>query len=281
MLNLRQSKPLGWFLIMMAGIFMIAISILLFLLPLRGALAGAIQGGGSFLMFVIGIKLIVIGRKKKAISAEEAVEKDTRPPIIYLRPFILDEVARKRAGFQALKASYEEKIAKAVRSLGPFVCVGRPNERTPELGAARMYLDDETWKEEVTKLIKKASLVLLHIGEGKGILWEFQLVLNVVKPQRLILCVAPSFIQDQLKSTCNQPEYGSYESFYKMTSELFPVPLPKEVRNALFICFDNKWNPTLIEPAKSFDAKSLVNNPKTKIGKFQISALEGLNEEFS
>ena len=35
---------------------------------------------------------------------------------------------------------------------GPFLAIGEPNEGLPQLGAARAYLSDDKWQEQVRAL---------------------------------------------------------------------------------------------------------------------------------
>lgn len=267
----KQSKPLGWLLIVVAGVFMIFMAIILLFLPLRGALAGAIQGGGTFLLLFIGIFLIIFGRKKKASLAEEVLAKDKRPPIIYFRPFNIDGTPI--SGFQALITTYEERLSKALRPLGPFIAIGRPKERIPELGAAKMYLNDESWQNDVGTLAENAALIVLHLGVSEGILWELQTVLTFVKPQQIILSLPMN-----RRGTALDVE--TYNEVCEMISTILSLPSPDNVGKARFICFDNDWNPILLKPDKKLIVKDLITGPKTEATELQISVLERINDAF-
>jgi hypothetical protein len=48
--------------------------------------------------------------------------------------------------------------------IGPFVAIGRPGERLPQLGAIRLYVADPEWQEMVTRLMSEAALVVLRAG---------------------------------------------------------------------------------------------------------------------
>lgn len=267
----KQSKPLGWLLIVAAGVFMIGSAILLLLLPLRGSLAGAIQGVGTPVLLFVGIILINYGRKKKASLAEEVLAKDNRPPIIYFRPFYID--GRPISGFAALKKTYEERLSKALHPLGPFIAIGMPKERTPELGAARMYLDDELWQAEVQTLVEKAALIILHLGVSEGILWELQNVITVVKPQQIILGIP-------MNKRGTALDVQTYNEVCEMISTTLSLPSPENVGKARFICFDIDWNPILLKPDKKLIVKDLIVGPKTEATELQISALERINNAF-
>ena len=53
--------------------------------------------------------------------------------------------------------TYEERLARTLRKVGPFVAVGDPTERLPLLGAARMYAADEEWQETVDELTARRA----------------------------------------------------------------------------------------------------------------------------
>ena len=55
-----------------------------------GALAVAVAGGLAIWM---GLQMVKKGRALRSTSATEAVEKDRRPPVLFLRAFNLDDQA--------------------------------------------------------------------------------------------------------------------------------------------------------------------------------------------
>ena len=82
--------------------------------------------------------------------------------------------------------------------MGPFVAVGKPGEKLPELGAARMYLQDSEWKDKVHDLMSRASLVVLRAGRTDGLWWEAQMAAAIVKPERLVFLLPYQRAQYQL-----------------------------------------------------------------------------------
>lgn len=266
----RQSKPLGWLLIVATGIFMIVTAaILYFFLPFRGALAGAIQGGGTFIFLSIGIFLIIFGRKKKASLADEILAKDTRPPIIYFRPFSTDG----RAGFPTLMPTYEEKLSKALSTLGPFVAIGKPKERVPELGAAKMYFDDDVWKDKVREFAKNASLIVLFLGVSEGILWEIKAIKNLVSPQQVIIGLP-------MVKRGTSLDVKTYNEVSESISKILSLPPHNTIKGARFIFFDNSWNPILLKPDKNLNVQDFIASLKTEVTEMQISAFKRINDAF-
>ena len=86
-----------------------------------------------------------------------------------------------------MKTRYEDRLARALRKVGPFVAIGDPTERLPLLGAVRMYAADEDWQARVSDLIGRAGVVLLHAGGGDGFTWEVRHVVEHGVPERVIL----------------------------------------------------------------------------------------------
>ena len=129
------------------------------------------------MVFAVSLWLVTRGRRMRVSGVESVLAEDVRAPIVYLRPFGVDRVeigkrmsSRVRISLrEGFEMTYEERLARTLRKIGPFVAVGDPTERLPLLGAARMYAADEDWQEKVDELTARASVVLLHAGEWDGL----------------------------------------------------------------------------------------------------------------
>ena len=130
------------------------------------------------------------------------MSKDPRPPVLYLRSFQDDSIAAQGklhhsfAGPQGgsyqlslVAETEEEQLAQVMNEIGPFVAIGRPGEKLPEIGAARMYASDDEWRNEVLNLIGRAKLVVLRAGDTPHFLWELENVVKRVRPEQVILLV--------------------------------------------------------------------------------------------
>ena len=118
-----------------------------------------------------------------------------------------------RKGFEK---TYEERLARTLRKVGPFVAVGDPTERLPLLGAARMYAADEEWQETVDELTDRAGVVLLHAGEGDGLAWEVRHVIELDAPERVILSLP---LLAKRKEPSRQERY---DAFRRRFGDAFP-----------------------------------------------------------
>ena len=165
------------------------------------------------------------GKRHLIPLAEEAVAKDPRPPIIYLRSFVAQTTIGKD----------EKVLAEIMGEAGPFVAIGKPGDTLPPLGASRFYVPDKNWKKFVRRLISRAALVILMAGRSQGLLWEMLECTKRVDPRCLIVLV-PS-----------DPEV--YEAFRAQIESGTKVVLPEFTIKHGFdagtlsglIQFDKKW----------------------------------------
>jgi hypothetical protein len=134
-------------------------------------------------MKVFEAKYDALERKRNAVGALEVMERDDRPPVLYLRSFKDDDDASRGI----VNYTVEEDLAEVLKELGPVVTVGRPGEEVPQPGAARMYVAPDEWQTAVTDLMLKSRLVVLRIGDTDGFWWEVQRAAQLLEPERLVL----------------------------------------------------------------------------------------------
>lgn len=166
------------------------------------------QGVISILALLLIARFFLKARRHKAIEGEEKIVEDQRPPVLYLRSFLDDKSVVK--GFMWL--TEEEQWAVVMNEIGPFIAIGKPEEELPELGAARVYLDDEDWQAWIIAKMECAQLVILRTGETEGFWWELQQAGRVVNPERLLLLI-----------DCDEPQY---ELFRQKAQNFLPGRLP-------------------------------------------------------
>jgi hypothetical protein len=146
-----------------------------------------------------GSRLFTIGSKLRVRDARLVMQEDPRPPIVYLRSFAKDgslgsinPIIRMLHLFPWIKHLYrrqsiEESLTRHLWRLGPVVAIGRPRERLPEYGAARMYVSDAKWQSEVISLMDRCRFVLFRIGSTEGLRWELGTALHRVSPEKIII----------------------------------------------------------------------------------------------
>jgi hypothetical protein len=181
-------------------------------------------------------------KRLRAPSASEVLARDLRPPVVYFRPFTADVDASKTVT-RTSWATEEEALAKAMNDIGPLVAIGAPDETMPSLGAARTYVENEKWQQAALDLVARAAVVIMRIGNTPGFWWEFESVMQRIKPVRLVLLIP----RDQ----------ALYEAFRRASDKLMPKSLPaltgwdvkKWFRGNLkaLILFDAEWIPSIVE----------------------------------
>jgi len=200
---------------------------------------------GSILLSLAAVKCFVHAKRLRSPSALEILSSDHRPPVVYFRPFTADVKAKPRG---LSTTTEEEAIAYALNDIGPLIAIGAPEETLPSLGAARMYVENEKWREAVLDLLGRAAVVVMRIGSTPGFWWEFETVMQRVKPEKLMLLIP----RDQ----------ALYEEFRLASHKLMPTPLPALTgldrswmprkwatsnRLKAVILFDSKWAASVVD----------------------------------
>lgn len=156
---------------------------------------------GSSVFFLAAIGLIGLARRMAAIDATTARERDDRPWSLYLRSFGDDDIRVHSHGsprhtyleraITRRSERFEVVLGWHLWRFGPLVGVGRPKERLPRLGAAREYLDDEVWHQEVEDRIGGARAVIVMLGHTDGLAWELATIERLGAISRTIVVVPP------------------------------------------------------------------------------------------
>jgi len=185
------------------------------------------------LLALPGILFLIRSRKYRSRSASEVLENDPRQPVIYLRSFKDDKgagrpldvlrVSNMKYSWHMILAFYnglhefmgwseEEILAQVLTTVGPMVAIGRPGEKLPQLGAARVYVEDAVWQPKVHEFLEKAALVVLRLGKTEGFWWEVEQSASRLDPRRLVFLVPL--------------DREHYEEFRERAEKYFPKGLP-------------------------------------------------------
>lgn len=236
-----------------AGIVLLAFA---FLAGMAARQAGHVFEGDDqiFLWVVAGVAAIAgvwlwkKGKQLRAVPAEALLAADPRPPVLYLRSFNSDAGADIGAQermptlmrpmvLAAGLETEEEQIAAAFSEVGPMVAIGRPGERLPQLGAARMYATEDTWQATVADLLSRSRLVVMRVGDTEGFWWEVANAATLPDATRVIFLLPET------------PE--EYARFRLKANAHLPKPLPEEyaprtMTDRTFggmLWFDPDWTP--------------------------------------
>ncbi len=214
------------------------------------AIIGAIAIGMVGVYFVYSGRYISYqGRCLLPLPAEELLKKDKRSPILYLRPFDLDESPQDFLNNENKITAQENYIINFFSGLGPIVTIGKPGEVIPSRGASRIYLNSSNWKNNVSNFLEKTKFVLLVLGFSPGILYEAKLVVKRIPPNRILLYI---------------PVSDNRHEILKNLSKVFPMRTIPNIEHAinsiyLFVYFDKNWNPYVVSDS---DGTLIFFSPK-------------------
>jgi hypothetical protein len=198
------------------------------------------------ILILVGASMLYHGKLLAAAEqsvAASALAPET-PPVVYLRPFAVDESGWGQIFSALLTAkmftpvlSEEEQLARAVAPIGPLIAIGQPGESLPTPGAARIY--PAHWRESVEDLLRRARLVILRPGTSEGVRWEVEHSFRTVDPAKVVLMFERVKAKD-------------YEKNRTAIADACSVQLPpfKEVRRGrrarAFLEFEPNWTPKVL-----------------------------------
>jgi hypothetical protein len=76
-------------------------------------------------------------------------------------------------------------------AFGPFIAVGSPKDKVPQLGAARKLLSDGEWQHSVTRWMEEASVIVMYAGTTHWVGWELKQIVDGGFTEKLILLFPP------------------------------------------------------------------------------------------
>jgi len=175
--------------------------------------------------------LLLLGRRLRRPDPARVIEADTRPPVLYLRSFRDDgKEADILMSASSLKSqTAEEQLERLLqKTVGPVLAIGKPGEVLAQIGAARVYVEDERWQEVVGRLMQAASLVVLRMGDTPGILWELERVRREVPPEKVLLLLPFS-------------DWQSYEAVEQKVFSCLGLNPPSQGEVAQVLYFSPEW----------------------------------------
>lgn len=207
--------------------------------------------GLALVLVPLGGYFFTLTRRASLPTAAEVLAADERNPILFLRPFSFDASQPSSGGSPSplmLSASYwtgggsrtlEEAVCEALSEAGPVVALGRPGERLPPLGAARVYSAGD-WRQEVTELIAESEIVCMVVGASAGLDWEFDYLATAYPLCRLLLVV---------------PDWSDWPEFVRRAAGEGKPALPPTVpRDAIAVRFGRDGRPVVVRGTKDVDS---------------------------
>jgi hypothetical protein len=150
-------------------------------------------------IFALGGALFVWTKRKSALRGTAVRQIDRRPPVLLLRSFDDDMMLIVRGARYSRSTdlhrkgmTFERVVQDHLSPFGPFIAIGRPEEPLSPLGAARDYVPDAFWQDEVKQRIRDAAVVVLVIGTSQGLAWELARLRDLAQLHKLILLFPPA-----------------------------------------------------------------------------------------
>jgi hypothetical protein len=188
-----------------------AYTLLLVVMPLAGGigyLVSSLKLGSSQAVFPVAMIVVfmVVGYFTAFGDMIRHLRRpptaDVRPPVILLRSFDQDledfthlprsQQPRGWYGLGRSGVNLDAFLATEVTSvLGPLRALGNPAELLPEPGAERTYVHDESWREELVRLVEGAQAVIARAAFSEGLTWELQWIRAAGLQGKLFLLLPP------------------------------------------------------------------------------------------
>lgn len=243
---------IGWLLIVLLLISIVRYG-LVPLNELEGA-DEAIQNPEFFALLAIGGFVVLglldrLGQRLRTRSAHEAMVRDGRPPILFLRSFDEDRLKIKaslsRLGVMERlsplrRRRFEELMVRHLGRFGPVIAISPPGTRLPPLGSARMTLSNDEWQGRVEELASQAAAVVMSVTPAsvrEGFAWEIELAATRLGHGRLVLVVPPRRRRTVASRWADFVQIASYWPLFRALSS---QPLPSGTHLITYVG-DGAW----------------------------------------
>lgn len=143
-----------------------------------------------------GVALVAAGtllrrraRRLAALDAHEALRRDTRPMVLYLRTFADDSLTLRTATYARRSfldrlsprrfERFEEVLVRNLTMIGPVVALNPPGTDLAPIGAARETLAADHWQSTITGWMTDARLIVVGAAPEAmtpGFGWELRAV---------------------------------------------------------------------------------------------------------
>lgn len=125
-------------------------------------------------------RLHTAARRAARRPAQEAMQADPRPPILFLRDFRNDQVSLDRGALPGwtrvvdpgIEQANLEDVLLTWTGVAPLIAIGRPGDTEAPVGAARHYVGGEDWRDVVASLMDRAAAIVVGVSGSAGVAWE-------------------------------------------------------------------------------------------------------------
>jgi hypothetical protein len=184
-------------------------------------------------------------RRLAAVDAHRLMQRDTRPPVLYLRSFGDDALKLWTATFGRPSLlerftprrfdAFEEVIARHFSVTGPVIALNPPDTKLAPLGAARETLDSADWQATISEWMSRSAFIVFVMPPGQvtgGLTWELQQVSANQYWTKTLIIIPP--VRASLL-------YARWQGFLAACDTVWPFTfsLPTAVPGPLALTFGN------------------------------------------
>jgi hypothetical protein len=188
-----------------------------------------------------------------------------RPYSLYLRPFASTDMIGKNVGvgLQSERIELEAQIERATRPIGRLVALGAPLEH---IGAGRIQVADDGWREAIALLLKHASLIVMLPSSRIGTLQEIAMILGSDLITRTVM-IDPPNLDTPKRAYDHTVEWAKVQAAFTKAK----FALPDEGRGGALIYFGDQRAPLLKEQL-DIDAEDRIERLFRRIVRFRKQA---------
>ena len=215
-------------------------------LPSQGLATGFEWAG--IILIAVGAVISRLARRLASVEARRMMQRDTRPPVLYLRSFGDDGLKLWTAtlGRPSLIErftprrfdAFEEVLVRHLSLRGPVIALNPPGTKLAPLGAARETIDSADWQSAIAAWMGRSALIVFVAPPGQvtqGLRWELEAVSACGHWAKTLIVVPPVPPPDLQRR---------WQRFLEAwaTFRPFTFPVSAEDPGALVVAFRNgKW----------------------------------------
>jgi|GEM_PF-2616161 len=142
-------------------------------------------------------------------SYAQTVDHDERPPILFLRSFMDDQVTLPKPSIvltywmaEPVPRRLDHALVERFGYLAPVVAIGKPDAKEEDLpfGAARYFVPGKEWEPTVCEFAGRAQHVVVVVDDSPGIDWEVKTMLTEPFIDKSLFLASPKLAPSGLET---------------------------------------------------------------------------------
>jgi hypothetical protein len=155
----------------------------------------------AYLLMRLAHALRMRGLKLIRSTALRLMERDPRPPVVFLRSFATDQNRFASEHSDPLynlcnlgkcPSNFDHLLLDEASAYGPVVAIGKPGTEPPILGVAREFVEDIAWQDVANNWMVMARRIVLVFGSTPGLNWEIERIKKLKLFSKTLTLVPPN-----------------------------------------------------------------------------------------